>query len=265
MSPIGRDGEASWRSYAAEFARQPWRSLFIVAGAGVVLVTFAGQHDVLPALCGSWMRLVSSIGLRRAFTLLIDASGAGSLALEWFSMLVAMMPLLLAQPILHIKKSSRPCCRAGAIVSFVLGYACVWMLAGPILMMAAVLMILIAGDLAPHAAVLVALIWSASPAHQVALNRGHRVRRLAVFGWRANVDAATYGFVHGLWCSGACWAWMLMPLIFVSGHFAMMFAAGAIMFVERLAEPAFPRWRVPAAVAVVTSVSSCFRRDCLRG
>lgn len=206
----------AFSAYVDEFSRQPWRSLLLLCCAGA------------------------------AGLLLVDRHHHGSSA-AWATMLLAMMPLLLAQPITHIVRSTRARRRGRTLIAFGVGYAFVWMLAGPLLMRLSEVVTVAAGDsrAAVLAATLVALAWSATPWHQVALNRGHRMKNLAVFGWRAEADAMTYGLVHGVWCVASCWAWMLVPLAAHGHGAATMIVVTALMLVERLAAPAWPRWRLP--------------------
>jgi predicted metal-binding membrane protein len=169
-------------------------------------------------------------------------------------MLLAMMPVLLAQPITHIIRSSRTRHRTSLLLSFAAGYTSMWMAAEPIMTAASsALGRMLDGASATAVAVLVALAWTASPWHQRSLNRGHRPKNLAVFGWRAYSDAFAYGLDHGVWCIAACWAWMLVPL--VSGHSGVaMLVVTFVMLAERLAAPGAPRWRRPRPVGLLADV-----------
>ena len=51
-------------------------------------------------------------------------------------MLLAMMPPLVAPPLLHVWHRSLPRRRLRAVALFVLGYACVWLTAGALLAVA---------------------------------------------------------------------------------------------------------------------------------
>jgi predicted metal-binding membrane protein len=140
------------------------------------------------------------------------------------------------------------------LAAFGVGYTFVWMLAGPFLLALAQLFNVIGDSRAALLAVtLLALAWSASPWHQVTLNRGHRVKNLAVFGWQADIDAITYGLDHGAWCVASCWAWMLVPLA-AGGHDAtVMIVVSLVMLIERLAGPAWPKWRVPLPLRLLVN------------
>jgi predicted metal-binding membrane protein len=205
-----------------EFSRQPWRSLLLLCcvGLGGLMMTDRHHHFV---------------------------------AVAWALMLLAMMPVLLAQPIAHILRTTRRRRWIRTFVGFGAGYALVWMLVGPVFMALSRAVVGLAEDQlhAGLTAALLALAWSASPWHQRALNRGHRVRNLAVFGWRADRDAVAYGVVHGTWCVASCWAWMLVPLVLHVHHMTVMVLVTAIMLVERLAPPAWPVWRLPMPMRLV--------------
>jgi predicted metal-binding membrane protein len=160
-------------------------------------------------------------------------------------MLLAMMPPLLVAPLLHVWRSSLPRRRVRALAHFISAYGAVWMAAGPILIGLALLLQLIAGDAAFAAALLLATVWSASPWQRAALNRGHRLRRIGLFGWAADCECLSFGATHAAWCVASCWPFMLVPLVAGRWHVAAMMCAGAVMLAERLAAPDRPRWRLP--------------------
>jgi len=103
-------------------------------------------------------------------------------------MLLAMMPPLLAMPLMHVCWSSLPRRRVRALAYFALGYGFVWLAAGPILIALAVLLRLVTGGTTPAfaSALLIAMVWRASPWQRAALNHGHRLRRIGLFGWAAD-------------------------------------------------------------------------------
>ncbi|WP_238346723.1 DUF2182 domain-containing protein [Pseudomonas viciae] len=113
---------------------------------------------------------------------------------------------------------------------------------GPLLIALALLLQMAAAENALAVALLVAMLWSASPWHRAALNRGHRMGRLSLFGWAANRDCLIRGLAHGLFCIVSCWAWMVVPLVSGSWHIPMMLVAGAILLAERLIAAKTPRW-----------------------
>lgn len=163
----------------------------------------------------------------------------------WGLMLGAMMLPTLVQPLYHIRLSSFSRRRTRASALFVAGYGAVWLAVGSGLLA----LELAANRLAANAylpaagAGLVALVWQAAPVKQRCLNRCHRHQPLAAFGARADWDALRMGLVHGGWCTGSCWAAMLVPLLLVHGHFGAMAAVGLLMFCERLDPPGTPRWQ----------------------
>jgi predicted metal-binding membrane protein len=165
-------------------------------------------------------------------------------------MLVAMMPPLLAGPIVHVRQSSLVRRRARAVAGFVLGYAAVWLAMGVPLGLLALLADAAFGPAAFPLAVAAALAWSASPAHRQLLNRAHRLRPISLFGLRADGDCLVFGIEHGLFCAATCWAWMLVPLLAGGWHYAAMLSTGTVLLAERLSLPRAARWRVPAALAL---------------
>jgi predicted metal-binding membrane protein len=228
------------------FAQPPWPLLFAVAGLGLVLSAHSTERAGLPAFCGSGTAgLLLAAPWSDALDLALALNPPLRLAADWALMLLAMMPPLLVMPLSHVWRSSLPRRRVRALAHFILAYAAVWMAAGPTLIGLALLLQLIAGDGAFVAAVLLAIVWSASPWQRAALNRGHRLRRFGLFGWAADRECVSFGAVHATWCVAACWPFMLVPLVAGRWHVAAMMGAGAVMLAERLAAPDRPRWRLP--------------------
>lgn len=231
------------------FTRAPWPTLFALAGCGLILSVQSSGNATLPAFCGAgapWLQVASSWS--DALHLALAFNPPAGLLADWALMLLAMMPPLLAMPLMHVCWSSLPRRRVRALACFALGYAFVWLAAGPVLIALAVLLRLIAGGTTPAfvIALLIATVWSASPWQRDALNHGHRMRRIGLFGLAADRECLTFGLIHAAWCVASCWAWMLVPLAAGPWHIAAMILAGAAMLSERLAIPDRPRWRLPA-------------------
>jgi hypothetical protein len=236
-----------WVSVLRSFARAPWPLLFALAGFGLILSAFSTGHATLPVFCGvgtAWLLL--SLGWPDALGLALALNPPGRLLADWALMLSTMMPPLLAAPLMHVWRSSRPRRRVRAMAFFVLGYGSLWLAAGPILIGLALLLQLVAGGGALVGALLLATVWSASPWQRAALNRSHRLTRIGLFGWAADRDCLTFGVIHAVWCIASCWAWMTVPLATERWHAPAMMFAAAVMLRERLAAPDWPRWRLPA-------------------
>jgi predicted metal-binding membrane protein len=168
-----------------------------------------------------------------------------SLALGWTLMLTAMMLPLLIAPVRHLRDRSFTHRRARAIALFLTSYGAIWMAAG-VLLLAPTLAVrhIISGSWMPLALVaLIAVVWQFSPIKQRCLNRNHAHTELAAFGWPADLDALRFGWKHGVWCFGSCWALMLLPMLISPGHIAVMAAVTLWLFAERLERPAPPQWR----------------------
>ncbi|MEW7857128.1 DUF2182 domain-containing protein [Pseudomonas chlororaphis] len=225
------------------FTRAPWPLLFATAGLGLALCLYTAGHSTLPAFCGSALSIVASWPTVLEAELALNP--VQQMLADWALMLLAMMPPLLAMPLMHVWRSSLPRRRIRAALGFLLGYSALWLTAGPLLMVLALLLQLSVADAALATALLVALLWSASPWQRAALNRGHRLRRIGLFGWAADRDCLVFGASHGAWCIASCWAWMLVPLLGGAWHIPLMLVAGAIMLVERLAPGDRPRWHWP--------------------
>lgn len=217
--------------------------LLAASAVGWTLLGVAESVPSLPALCVSPATTEGAIArLSAAFS----GTAPGMVLLASAVMLLAMMPPLLAPPLLHVWRRSLARRRARAVALFVLGYALVWLGAELLLVGGWLLLggVTPAAGPAPFAiAAMIALTWQATPLKQISLNRCHGRPSLAAFGFRADADALRYGAGHGLWCVGACWALMLLPLA-ASGplHWIMMLGVVLISVVERVRAPRAARW-----------------------
>ena len=191
------------------------------------------------------------------------AAAPASLALGWALMLAAMMAPLLVAPIRHVRDRSFARRRARAVALFAAGYFAIWMAAGAVLLASSLAIRQAAPESsAPLAlAVVIAIIWQFSPAKQRCLNRGHAHPQLPAFGRAADIGAFCFGFVHGIWCAGSCWALMLLPLLISRGHLVAMAAATLWLLGERLERPLPPRWsvQVPSKAARLVAAQARVR------
>lgn len=204
-----------------------------------------GAGLLLLASLSGWLVLV---GLdQRGVIALCTPSGrapdAAMFAVSAFAMIVAMMAPLLAQPLAYIWNRSLARRRRRAIALFIAAYVVVWMVAVGLLQVAAAELAAFAGGWI--VAVGLMLLWHAAPARQNALNRCHGLPNLSAFGWRADGDCLRFGFRTGLWCVGACWAAMLLPMVLATGHLLAMPVVAAFLLVERQLPGRAPRWRLP--------------------
>jgi predicted metal-binding membrane protein len=224
----------------------PWLAGLALAGM-IASAALASGPMSLPGFCGSFGL---SATLDTAF-LVAQLSSPGALLLAWLLMLVAMMPPLLAQPVVHVWHSSLAARRPRALALFALGYASVWMAMAGVLIPGAIALRLAASDKAAVLALALALAWSCSPTAQAARNRCHRVYRLAPFGLAADRDCFGHGWRTGLVCAAACWPWMLVPMTVDGLHLGVMPAVTLILLAERIAPPRPPRWRWPPAFEIL--------------
>lgn len=209
---------------------------------GWLLLAFASEASPLDALCGP----ADGGTIAHRLELALTAGAPLALVLAWLAMLLAMMPPLLAPPLLHVWHRSLTRRRLRAVALFVVGYVVVWLAAGALLGAAALVLgaMAQAGGLPRAVAAILAVVaWQATPLKQVSLNRCHSRPPLAAFGVRAEADALRYGADHGVWCVGACWAFMLVPLA-ADGplHWITMGAVTLVAVVERVRAPTAARW-----------------------
>jgi predicted metal-binding membrane protein len=220
--------------------------LLLASLTGWFILAVVDQRIPLTQICAA------SIGLARLRYPPVGGAGDSALAMlvvASFAMVLAMMAPLLTAPMTHLWTKSLARRRLRAVALFSLAYAAVWTLAMTLLAVASGLAALGVGWAAsPVLALAVAALWQSTPARQASLNRCHRLPRLGVFGWAADRDCLAYGFTSGLWCVGACWALMLLPMFVESGHFLAMLAVMTFLLIERQMPSRAVRWRMPFAI-----------------
>jgi predicted metal-binding membrane protein len=204
---------------------------------------------------------------RASLHMVLAMNPPASLAAGWALMLVAMMAPVLIPPVRHVWLQSFADRRARSIGLFVAGYAAIWLAVGGLL----AVMQLAATLFAPQSYLLAAgaiatLIWQFSPIKQHCLNRGHVHPALAAFGFAADRDALRFGAIHGIWCSGSCWALMAFPMLLPRGHATAMVVASYLIFSERLDQPACPRWswRISGKLTRILAAQTRIRLHSLR-
>lgn len=188
--------------------------------------------------------------------MLLEMNPPAAQLFGWGLMVVAMMLPKLIVPVQHIYRSSLKRYRFPSALLFVGGYMFVWMAAG-IIMIAAILAVhlLMPGSYIPALSLgLVTLVWQCSPIKQRFLNRGHNHRTLAAFGWPAYRGAFLFGVAHGVWCAGAGWALMLLPMLLPAGHNLAMIVVTFIMLSEHMEHPQAPRWRIDFRVKLLRAI-----------
>jgi len=195
-----------------------------------------------------WMQSVQSPGISHSHMhhqTMGQSAVSASAAVSWLLMLTAMMAPTLIAPIQLVRGNGLARLRTRSTLLFLAGYTAVWMLAGAlVLFLVAVLDRFGFQQYVTTGAVfLIALIWQCSPAKQVCLNRCHTFRAMAAFGRPADAETLAFGAMQGAWCTGSCWAWMLLPFLVPIGHIWLMVAASILIFCERVDEPGLVRWR----------------------
>jgi predicted metal-binding membrane protein len=223
---------------ARDLARVRNPMLLITAAAWVLLLVGPGSSS-----SGS-LPMLSHHHHAASLPMLLAMTSPTSLAASWLLMLVAMMTPALIPPIRHLYARSFRRRRARAIALFVAAYAAIWLAAGTVLIALALTLTMLPAITAAAVAIVAACAWQCSPMKQRCLNRCHVHREIAAFGTAADLAAVRFGTTHGLWCAGACWLLMLMPLLVPHAHTIAMAAVTLIIVSERLERPSPPRWRV---------------------
>jgi predicted metal-binding membrane protein len=186
---------------------------------------------------------------------LLAFASPASLVAGWSLMVLAMMPPLIARPLLHVRAQSLARRRLRAMLLFGAGYGSVWLAAGVVLLPLAWLL--------PISVVaLLALIWQVSPIKQACLNRCHRLPALSAFGLAADLDALGFGVGHALWCVGTCGPLMLLAESVQAGTglIVAMPIAALFMLAERFERPGPFVWRLRLPLRLPKMLVSRLRR-----
>lgn len=227
----------------------PWPALFAASASGHALSVILGSTVELPSFCGSDITLALAVRPTEAVAMALFLNPLGSLLGSWTLMLLAMMPPLVCMALVHVWESTVRRHRSMATASFVLGYFGIWMVAAFPLGAMSLWLQVTGGTTVAIGVFAAAMAWSASPWQRKALNQGHRLRRISALGWRANADALQFGMVHGVWCLGACWPWMLFATVADRWHTAAMVLSSVAVLFDRLSTPGRVRWHLPPQMA----------------
>ncbi|MEM8971041.1 MAG: DUF2182 domain-containing protein [Pseudomonadota bacterium] len=168
------------------------------------------------------------------------------IAFGWAAMIVAMMLPTVIDQLAHISQRSFKRTGSWCLMLFVGGYCAIWMVAGLILIAAALIIRLSMSDaMAPAClAAMVGLTWQLSPWKQAALNQCHRRSSLAAFPPDVYRDAIVAGIQHGFWCCVSCWALMLLALLLPWHGTLTTFIVAIFIWAERLEPAREPAWRL---------------------
>jgi predicted metal-binding membrane protein len=81
------------------------------------------------------------------------------------------------------------------------------------------------------------MLWQATPVRTQCLRRCHDLTPLSAFGLAADWASLRFGARLGVFCIGACWALMLLPMTSDIAHVPLMAAVAFVMLTERCTEP----------------------------
>jgi predicted metal-binding membrane protein len=226
-------------------------TILLLAGlsaAGFLLAATSPSAAGLSAICG----MAAFSDLPDLAVLWVAFASPRALALDWLVMVLAMMPLLTAQPVAHVWRCSLTARRLRAVAGFAAGYGACWVAAGLVLIPAAAA----AGAILPPGArapilLAAALVWSGWPRAQAARIRCHRLRRIGAFGLGAWRDCLWQGVTTGSACVATCWPWMLVPMAVGTGHVLVMLVVTLVLLAERMMPPVRARWRLPPALVAI--------------
>src|SRR5262249_60348074 len=109
--------------------------------------------------------------------------------------------------------------------ALVAGSGAVWLVAGVVLLAAAIATAAAANAMGVPMLLAVGAIavgWQVTPLRQICLNRCHWLPRLSAFGFAADRDCVSFGLAHGFWCPPTCAPLMLLPIIAQQIHLPLM-------------------------------------------
>lgn len=244
------------KAFQAQLLTGPLPYLLGVSVIAYAALWTSSVGGAVAALCGR-ISVQALIGYLAA---LPWALGLGRLITDWGLMVVAMMTPLVSLQVARILWSSRPAGRPGAVSCFLLAYWGIWALSGLILIPVALIVSSTLGTAALMATLAAALMYSASPVAQRARNRCHRADPIPAFGVGIMTRSARAGLITGANCIGACWPWMLVPVMVQSYHFTAMIFVGLYLFADRIAPPAPPRWQRPPGIETLLGSYRPFAR-----
>jgi len=232
-----------------ELRRGPMPILALLSALGFSLMLSGPTSGAIAAICGTVsLGVLFDPSARQALLWILSPS---ALLLDWLLMILAMTPVLLAQPVSYVRRSSVPTRRWRGLLMFALGYGGVWVAVGGLIGLISAAFVGLFGSGATASAILLALLWSSTPQAQMARNACHRMRRLRVQGWLAAYDCWRQGLQSGAACVGTCWLWMVVPLTTATLHEAAMLVVVVATFLERLLPAAPAMWRRPPVLEVI--------------
>jgi predicted metal-binding membrane protein len=139
------------------------------------------------------------------------------------------------------------------------GYAATWAVGWLILKAVAnALQATAQRDVVIAVGVFTAVLWQLSAGKQVCLNRRHAHPAITAFGRAADIDVVRFGFIHGFWCIGTCWALMLLPLLYDS-HLIVMAIITLWIWAEQFDTPVPPTWRIRLPVTAARILTATAR------
>jgi predicted metal-binding membrane protein len=198
---------------------------FVIASDNALLV---------PSLCAAHWTVGTS-----SFVVAVATNLTPAQMLFWLAMLLAMMPPLLWLSLTHVWHRSLAERRSRAVLLFLAGYLGLWLPATVVLAGAAIALRLATGSTLAAIAIAVAgaVLWQTAPVRAQCLRRCHDLEPLPAFGLAADWASLRFGARIGVFCIGACWALMLLPMTTDVAHLPLMAAVAFVMLTERYSEP----------------------------
>jgi predicted metal-binding membrane protein len=215
---------------SATRASSPGGALALLSALG--WMALPASHDMRYGLCGIDLATGTHALLRLQIALTLQP--ARQLLVPWLLMALAMAPLLTV-PLLCNQAAIGADQSQLEIQTFLVGFALVWVLAAPILVVLELGIDLLAAEIkAPPFAVAatLAVAWQASPWRRRAL------KLCAGSMWRSSpsgrLRGLAIGLMAGVGCLGTCWALMLAPMSIAADTRWLMALVTLFLFVERV-------------------------------
>ena len=224
-------------------SRKHEAAVFLVSGAAWALLLARHAGSEWAPLCVS-PPAAGLQGIEEAIGAVSRLGIAREAMASWALMCLAMVPVLALPMVRFVAARSFAQRRALATVEFLAGSFLVWLFAGAVLLLPALLIAAqpdLSHPLVASAAFAFAALWQLTPARRLALQRCHRTTALAAAGWGADRDCLGFGIAAALPCVVTCWALMLACALAFHAPAALLVAQGIAMH-ERAVQSPHP-WR----------------------
>lgn len=154
----------------------------------------------------------------------------------WLIMIVAMMFPLLNRPVRHVAFSVRQKDSVFVILSFLVGYTAIWLLAGAIFFLVDSLLASKQIKFIASYAFLLSTVLVWQPVRPLMMMKCGQTMPIHIQGWQMYADTFFYGLIMSFYCLTICWAPMA-ALILAHHNALLMLAVTIVIIAERYLIP----------------------------